>query len=202
MFQKIKRWFRRPANPAGNVYYARLKTPQGTFYKLGYTSKGTLVERMAYGNCGDEKLIDCQFFYTFREDAWDIEQTLLEHFDIHRAFGKFSNDPRMPLGGRGQSELFRVDILGLDDELYKPLDEETLKEIRNEHEAAGEGCLMILISLALVPFTLGLSLLFILGGGAGIFGRAPSRRPQPTQRPTHPAAIQKLIDALSHCRAA
>jgi hypothetical protein len=36
----------------------------------------------------DENLIDHQFFFTFRDDAWDIEQTLLEHFGKHRAFGR------------------------------------------------------------------------------------------------------------------
>ena len=52
---------------------------------------------MSYGNSGDEKLIDHQFFFTFRKDAWNVEQTLLEYFDRHRVFGKFSNDPKLPL---------------------------------------------------------------------------------------------------------
>jgi hypothetical protein len=197
MFKKIRRWLLRPKNPAGNVYYARLRTPQGTFYKLGYTSKPTLVERMAYGNSGDEKLIDHQFFFTFREDAWDVEQTLLEHFDKHRAFGRFSNDPKMPLSGRGQSELFAYDVLGLDDDLYRQPDNDTLKEIQDEQEEAREGCLLILIGLILVPFTFGISLFFILGGASGLF----SKKSQPVliarTRPVHQPAMQELIDALN-----
>lgn len=200
MFKKIRRWFSRPHNPAGNVYYARLRTPQGTFYKLGFTSKPTLMERLAYGNSGDEKLIDRQFFFSFREDAWDVEQTLLEHFDKHRAFGKFSKDPMKPLCGRGQSELFAHDILGLDDDLYKLPDKATLKAMQNEHEQAGEGCLMILIGLVLIPFTLGFSLFFILGGASGVFDYVRGRQPDLAgqKRPVHPPTIQELIDTLNN----
>ena len=200
MFQKIRRWFSRPHNPAGNVYYARLRTPQGVFYKLGFTTKPTLVERMGYDNCGDEKLIDREFFFSFRVDAWDVEQTLLEHFDRHRAFGKFSKDPMKPLCGRGQSELFYNDILGLDHALYQMPDEATMKAIKDEHEQAGEGCLMILIGLVLVPFTLGFSLFFILGGASGVFGYGRGRQPDlaSPKRPVHPPTVQELIDALNN----
>lgn len=199
MFKKIKQWFSRPSNPAGNVYYAKLKTPQGTFYKLGFTSKSSLVERLAYGYSGDEKLIDRQFFFSFREDAWHVEQTLLEHFDRHRAFGKFSKDPANPLCGRGQSELFAHDILGLDDDLYELPDESTLKVIREEHEESRDGCLMILLGLVLAPFTLGLSLFFIFAGTSGVFGSGIGRQPDllGPKRPIHPPTIQKLIDALN-----
>lgn len=199
MFKKIRRWFQRPKNPAGNVYYAKLKTPQGTFYKLGYTSKPTLVERMAYGDSGDEKLIDQQFFFTFREDAWDVEQNLLEHFDRHRAFGKFSNNPKMPLSGRGQSELFTCDVLGVDECLYRQPDSDTLKAIQEGQEEARDGCLLILIGLVLAPFTLGISLLLVMGGASGIFGKKGQSVLPDRTRPIHPPAIQALIDALN-CR--
>ena len=199
MFQNISRWFRRPRNPAGNVYYARLSTPLGTFYKLGFTTKPSLEERLGYDGCGDEKLIDHQFFFSFREDAWDVEQTLLDHFDRHRAFGKFSKDPMKPLCGRGQSELFHNDILGLDHALYELPDDATLKVRKDEYEQAGEGCLMILIGLVLVPFTLGFSLFFILGGASGVFSYGKSRQSDRAgpKRPTHPPTVQELIDALN-----
>ena len=86
MFKNLWRWFKRPKNPAGYVYYARLKTNCGLLYKLGYTKKPSLKERLAYGGQGDEKMIDQEFFFTYREDAWDVEQTLLEHFTRQRAF--------------------------------------------------------------------------------------------------------------------
>ena len=195
MFRSIRRWFKRPKQSSGHVYYVRLKTPQGAFYKVGYTSMSTLLERMTYGGHGDEKLIERQLLFTYREDAWDVEQTFLDHFSKHRAFGKFSNDPAMPLAGRGQSELFAFDILGLDEELYK-LTEEHRKEMQNELGKAGDGCLMVLIGIALVPFTLGLSLLFILGGSSDALTYGKNGVPT-TRRPKHPPKIQELLDALT-----
>ena len=198
MFNRLKRWFKRPPNSAGHVYYARLKTPQGMFYKLGYTSKLTLSERMAFGNLADEKLIDREVFFTFRDDAWDVEQTLLEHFDRHRAFRKFSNDPSMPLSGRGQSELFAHDVLGLDIDVKKLSDDET-KAAQLELAKANDGCLMVLLGLVLAPFTLGLSLFFIAGGFSGIFDYAKGRPPS-TKIPQHKPKIQKLLDELTIAR--
>lgn len=195
MFNRIKRWFSRPKNPAGHVYNARLKTPQGTFYKLGYTSKLSLNERMAFGNQGVEKLIDREMFFTFREDAWDVEQTLLEHFNKHRAFGKYSNDPSMPLSGRGQSELFVHDVLGLDIDL-KTLSDQESKALQDELAKANDGCLMVLFGLVLVPFTLGLSLLFIAGGVSGVLDYVKGRPPV-AKHPQHPPKIRKLLDELT-----
>jgi hypothetical protein len=126
MFKTFLRWFRRPPDPAGHLYYARLRTPQGTYYKLGYTSKPTLAERMAHGGLGDERLIEKELLFSFRADAYDVEQALHDHFQDKRAFKKrFSNDPAMPLAGRGQTELFLHDVLGLDDDLYKALPAES-----------------------------------------------------------------------------
>ena len=150
---------------------------------------------MAYAGYGDEHLIDREFLFAFRKDAWDVEQRLLEHFDRQRAFGKFSNDPAMPLAGRGQSELFRTDVLGLDDECYPVPSNELLKVIQAEQEQAKDGCLMIVIGLVLAPFTLGTSLLFIAGGASGIFSYG--KRPDKVRsRPVHPRDIEDLVAAL------
>lgn len=195
MFKIVSRWFRRPRDPSGHVYYARLKAPQGTFYKIGYTSKASLVDRMRFAQLGDEKLIERELLFTFRKDAWDVEQTLLDYFDKHRAFGKFSNDPQMPLAGRGQSELFTHDILGLDGDLYRLSDEEA-EALKKEVAETGEGCLLTLLGLALVPFTLGLSLLFIAGGLSGIFGGGIKVHPR-NKQPQHPPEIKALIDSLA-----
>ncbi|MEH6499656.1 MAG: hypothetical protein V7751_09750 [Pseudoalteromonas distincta] len=199
MFNKLKRWFRRPKNPAGHVYYVRLKTPQGVFYKLGFTTKPSLAERLAYGGCGDEKLIDQEFFFTYRNDAWDVEQTLLEHFNKLRAFGKYSKDPSKPLCGTGQSELFVKDILGLDDDLYPCLTEKESEALQSRIDQEAGGCLMVLIGLALAPFTLGFSLFFILGGASEVFSSPKNSRTETVQavRPVHPRVIQEIIDALS-----
>ena len=194
MFTAIRRWFKRPQNPAGHVYYARLKTPSGTYYKVGFTTKSTLTERMAYGGHGDEMLIDREFLFTYRTDAWDVEQTLLEHFAKHRAFRKFSNDPMKPLNGRGQSELFAHDILGLDDDLYR-LSEQDKQAIQRELQQANEGCVLVLLGLVLAFFTFGLSLLFIGAGASGVLADGTGTR-QAVKRPRHPPKIQELLDAL------
>ncbi len=161
---------------------------------MGYTSKPALTERMAYGGYGDEKLIDRELLFTFRKDAWDVEQTLLDHFNKHRAFGKFSNDPLMPLSGRGQSELFAHDILGLDDDLYR-LSEQERQEIQSELGKANDGCLTVLFGLILAPFTLGFSLLFIVGGTSEVLAFGKSRG-SVRKRPQHPPKIQELLNAL------
>tara|TARA_R110001592_G_scaffold159594_2_gene391207 strand:+ start:2594 stop:3199 length:606 start_codon:yes stop_codon:yes gene_type:complete len=199
MLKSLNRWFRRPKSPAGHVYYVRLKTPIGVYYKLGFTSKPSLVERLAYDGCGDEKLIDHEFFFTYRDDAWDTEQTLLEHFNKQRAFGKYSKDPSKPLCGRGQSELFAYDILGLDDDLYPRLTEKESELLKNDTERQTGGCLLVLLGLILAPFTLGFSLFFILGGATELFSTSKKLRIEALgkTRPVHPKEIQERIEALN-----
>ena len=165
---------------------------------MGYTSKSSLTERMSFAGQGDENLIDREFLFAFRKDAWDVEQTLLEYFDKHRAFGKFSNDPKKPLAGRGQSELFAHDILGLDSDLYRLSDEET-KKLEKELTQASDGCLAVLVGLVLAPFTLGFSLFFILGGVSDIFGSGIGKQPIKLQ-PKHPPKIKELIDSLAQAQ--
>ena len=203
LYTRVKRWFRRPNNPSGNVYYVRLKTPQGLLYKIGFTTKASLIDRMAYGGHGDEKLIDKEFFFTKLDDAWDVEQTLLDHFSKHRAFGKYSNNPSQPLSGRGQSELFAFDILGLDAALYAPQELTTLEACEYDSKQAADGCLGILIGIVLAPFTLGFSLLCIFGGFMEFFTATQKRTVAEKReivcrpRPKHPEEIQALIDSLS-----
>lgn len=131
MVAEVKQRFRPPSNPAGHVYYAKLKTPQGMFYKIGYTSKESIEMRFSYNGSKNYLLIDEEMLFTFREDALHIEQKLLDHFDEIRAFGKYANDPNQPLCGDGQSELFRYDILGLDDSLYVLTDQDKRDVKRN-----------------------------------------------------------------------
>lgn len=202
MFKKLFRWFSPPIDPAGNLYYVRLKTSGSTFYKVGFTSKPTLMARMAYGNHGDEKLIEKELLFCFRSDAYLVEQRLLHHFRKHRAFKRYSNDPKMPLPGRGQSELFNDDVLGLDDDLYKTLPTELSAEAKEALDEQGAGCLFMFAGLVLAPFTLGISLLFIFMGGSAFFGLAAkpgalkSSALKAGARPVHPPALQQLIDDL------
>ncbi|MEO6423516.1 MAG: hypothetical protein ABIR84_12820 [Candidatus Nitrotoga sp.] len=162
---------------------------------MGYTSRLSLNERMAFGNQGEEKLIDREMFFTFREDAWDVEQTLLEHFNKYRAFGKYSNDPSMPLCGRGQSELFAHDVMGLDIDL-KVLSDQERKALKDELTKANDGCLMVIFGLILAPFTLGFSLFFIAGGISEVLDYVKGCPPV-SRQPQLPPKIQKLIDELT-----
>jgi hypothetical protein len=146
MFKTLFRWFGRPKDPAGNVYYVRLNFAGVTFYKMGFTSKPTLMARMSYGNHGDEKLVEKELLFCFRSNAYDIEQDLLHHFRKHRAFKKYSNDPKMPLPGRGQTELFKHDVLGLDDDLYKALQQESAAGAKHVVDEQGAGCLMMFLA--------------------------------------------------------
>jgi len=162
-----------------------------------------MIDRFAYGGHGDEQLLGREFFFSFHPKAWDIEQELLDHFDKKRAFGKFSNQPNLPLPGRGQSELFSFDVLGLDDELYAAATIPQLKKVEpSAHDVQTNGCLFILAGIALAPFTLGLSLLFIIGGGIDFFslGKSVDARatgvPVPL-RPQHPREIRELIESLA-----
>jgi hypothetical protein len=75
----------------------RFSTLKVSFYKIGYTTKSSVRDRFSYSGDGDEKLIDREFFLKLRDDAWDIEQSLLDYFGKYRGSGKYSNDPTMPL---------------------------------------------------------------------------------------------------------
>lgn len=200
IIKKIVKWFRRPSDPSGNVYYARLLTNQGIFYKLGYTKKSTLHERMAYGGTDDERLIDQVLLFSFQPDAWDIEQTLLENFDKLKAFGKYSNDKAFPLAGRGQSELFREDILGIDDTLYQEIAASPNQNSSPTLDEKGGGCLLTALGIILIPFTFGLSLFFIFGGLSSVFNQDSNHlslnNKIEAKRPKHPPKIQALLDRL------
>ena len=92
-----------PKQTNGYLYYVRLKTQQGAFYKLGFTSMNSVHERFAFKGNGDEGLIDRVLCFVYFEDAYEIEYSLHNHFDHKRAFYKYSNDQDMPLCKNGQS---------------------------------------------------------------------------------------------------
>lgn len=105
--------FRQPKG-GGTLYYVRLKTPVGILYKLGYTTLSSVEERLAYQGRGDEKLLDRVLFFKHFDNAAEMESAAHDHFSRKSAFGRFSNEPGMPLFGNGQSELYAKDILGVD----------------------------------------------------------------------------------------
>ena len=119
-----------PAVTAGYLYYARLKTAWGPMYKLGFTSFSSLEERFEYKSNGDERLLDRQFLFAFRDDAFFVEQQLHRYFSKKRAFEKYSSHPALPLYKNGQSELYYEDILHLDQSYSKEQSDKTRGQLR------------------------------------------------------------------------
>lgn len=112
----INRWpnQNRPERTSGHVYYVRLKTEKGAFYKLGFTSLNSVEARLSRSNNGDEKLIDKVLLFSYHKNAYDLEQRLHSHFFKKRVFGQYGGYDSGPLHNNGQSELYVEDILGLD----------------------------------------------------------------------------------------
>lgn len=194
--------WRRPLTDAGHVYYVKLRTDHGTLYKLGFTTKYSVKERFAFAGLGDEKLIEKVLLFTYRDNAYPTEIKLHKHFNKKLAFGKYSKDPELPLFRRGQGELYKSDILGLDYELYT---EET-KIVRSETQESFGGCLMLmLILVGLVGVPLGGWGIPILIG-AGFWYMIASLNETKTKladaghplKPKHPLHIQQLIESLSN----
>lgn len=109
-----------PSNRAGNLYYIKLKTEFGPFYKLGFTKAPSVLERFSYGESTNHELIEKVLLFVPLDDGFDVEARLHNHFSSKKSFGMFSSIPDMPLYRDGQSELYYEDILGLD-ERYSPI---------------------------------------------------------------------------------
>lgn len=125
----------RPSNPSGNIYYARLITPLGIFYKLGFTAHDSVHARLAYKGNGDEKLLDHVFYFGYLDDAFDVEFALHSHFAVRAAFSGYCAEPDLPLFGNGQSELYIDDILCLDDTYTAAQAKKTCDNIRLAEQA-------------------------------------------------------------------
>jgi hypothetical protein len=97
---------------AGHIYYVRLKTSLGPFYKLGFTTMASVRERLAFKGLGHDAQIDEVLGFVASPNALAIEQILHGHFSNKQAF--IVPDALMPFAGNGQSELYVEDILNLD----------------------------------------------------------------------------------------
>jgi Meiotically Up-regulated Gene 113 (MUG113) protein len=104
-----------PQAIAGYVYYARLKTKFGPLYKLGYTSLGSVQERLAYQGKGHDRLIDVVLAFAPFDNALEVEQRLHAKFAHRQAFPKHLQHPDDPLQGNGSSEIYATDVLKLED---------------------------------------------------------------------------------------
>ncbi|RZJ62996.1 MAG: hypothetical protein EON49_00145 [Acidovorax sp.] len=102
----------KPQPTSGNLYYVRLSTSLGTFYKLGFTTLGSAQERFAYQGKGHDGLVDDVLLFVYRDDAYEVEQIIHAHFRGKASFA--IPEEGMPFFENGQSEIYAEDILKLD----------------------------------------------------------------------------------------
>lgn len=118
-----------PKTQDGHLYYVRLKTEVGVFYKIGFTTFGSVEERFSFNGTGDERYIDKTLLFLHMKDGYLIEQRLHGHFSTKRAFGKYSSLDFMPLFKNGQSELYAEDVLKLDVDYEEKQAKQTLRQV-------------------------------------------------------------------------
>ena len=123
-----------PNNKSGHLYYVRLKTEAGKFYKIGFTSMNSVDARMAYKGEGHEKLIDKTFLFHYFDDGFAVEQRFHKALRSQRMFDQFSAVSYLPLAGNGQSELYAEDVLRLDPEFTQEQSKSTRQTVRRLHE--------------------------------------------------------------------
>lgn len=119
-----------PARTSGNLYYVRLKTEVGMFYKLGFTTMASVEDRLGYKGTGDEKQVDEVLLFLHFDDAFFVEQKLHSYFSSQNTFGAFSSKDFMPFFKNGQSELYAKDVLRLDPSFTEGQENQTKEEIR------------------------------------------------------------------------
>lgn len=156
----------RPANPAGHLYYVRVRSIYGPLYKIGFTAAESIERRFTFKNNGDERLLDYQFMFAYHADAFNLEERLHAHFHERKAFGSFASFEHLPLFKNGQSELYGVDVLGLDPDYTPEQEAETLANLavigmaKPPYEA---GWLVIVIGTLLRWFSLAIWYLLLTG---------------------------------------
>lgn len=122
-----------PLVTSGHLYYVKLKTGVGTFYKIGFTTLPSVKDRLGYGGSGDEKYIDKVLFFSYFEDAFFIEQKLHQYFMSSNAFGQFSSKEFIPFFKNGQSELYMNDVLRMDPSFTADQENEAKDEVRKAY---------------------------------------------------------------------
>lgn len=115
MFRWIP-WFKK--DPSGYLYYVLLDTSDGPLYKIGVTKKQSLRGRFREQLKENPKFIKEVFIFEWLDNVEEPEKILHSHFSRQRAYRRRKRNK--PLYGCGQSELYRADILGLHEALYRP----------------------------------------------------------------------------------
>lgn len=115
-----------PEDMEGYLYYIRLKTSKGIFYKIGFTRQKSVEDRFSYGGSKNYQLIDKVLFFKYSMYAYEYELLLHNHLCHVKALesGSFASLFRdlseYPLFKDGQTELYKHDVLGLDPHYKKP----------------------------------------------------------------------------------
>lgn len=120
------------ADPKGNLYYVRLNTEYGVFYKLGFTTFGSVKARMSYKGSTDWQYIDKVLMFKNLPDAFEVEQKLHAYLDKKRAFAEYSANQALPLYRNGQTELYIEDVLHLDFYYSESQSVETLRKLKDK----------------------------------------------------------------------
>lgn len=136
-----------PETPDGHVYYARLATPKGRFYKIGFTKMASVEERFSYDGSDAYKLIDKVFLFKYSPYAYQIETEYLHgHLSTQKAYkghglkSLFRDSSKLPLFGDGQTELYQHDVLGLDPD-YRPPRKWLGRFSKNRHDLLNKNSL-------------------------------------------------------------
>ena len=157
MLRKLSRFFRRPRCSADNVYYAKISKSGKPYYIVGFTQEKDVAQCLISSGMSDECSLVGGFFFKFREDAWDVEQDILDYSRKKKIYmydeGGFFFDAR----GSRKPKVLISDVLGLDERLYElsPL-------AKHDQQGSGVGCLLVLVGLLLIPFTAGISIAAVL----------------------------------------
>ena len=116
-----------PKSQSGHLYYVRLKTDVGIFYKIGFTTASSVKARFDYAGSRDSKYIDEVLLFTHSNKAYEVEQSLHSCLYDKKAFEEYSANEHFPLSRNGQTELYIEDVLGLDSEYSPAQKKQTLK---------------------------------------------------------------------------
>lgn len=201
MIKGFWRWLRnQPTTDGGHVCYVKLNSSHASFYKLGFTEKESIKERFADEADGTVSL-EKVFAFGYRPDAFMVVRRLHKYFRKELAYGMGSSDPMLPFCGIGQCELYRGDVLGLDNDLYLKSDE--ILKTAADNDAGG--CLVItaiLVGVVGVPLG-GWGIPVLIGVGIWYFFFSSKEtdaeiiKHNAQKRPVHPAKIQNLVDIIT-----
>lgn len=125
-----------PPNREGHLYYVRLRTPVGLLYKIGFTTMDSVQARLAFKGDGSEQMIDKVLCFLPFKDAWGLEQELHSLLKGQATFRGW--DERMPLYLNGQSELYCIDVLEMDNEYSRHQAKATQTEIMIRQRTKGD----------------------------------------------------------------